>query len=109
MAAHKDVHVLEHAEELLRSDAELCCQIVDSGFDHSCLHQERTVASCTMPPANARSRTPTAITGGLPSCAPIAAARGPGSKGTPLAPASRTTFSMARGLASSATTTHQHF
>jgi hypothetical protein len=42
------------------------------------------------------------------ACAPIAAARGPGMIGTDFAAANRTTFSRARGLASSATTTHQH-
>src|SRR4051794_25518775 len=59
--------------------------------------------------ARERSRTPTTMTGGLPNCAPIAAALGPESIGTFLAPANRTTLSTARGLASSATTTHQHF
>jgi hypothetical protein len=49
------------------------------------------------------------MTGGFPNCAPIAAARGPGTIGTYFAVANRTTFSTARGLASSATTTHQHF
>ena len=108
VAAHEDVHLLEDAQELFRCDAELRREIVYSRLDHSILHQERTGAGDTMPSANARSRTPTAITGGFPNCAPIAAAPGPGRIGTPFPEASRTTFSIARGLASDATTTHQH-
>src|SRR5258705_16588 len=107
VTAYEDVHLLEHAQELFRRDAELRREIVHSRLDHSILHQERTGAGDTMPSANARSRTPTAITGGFPNCAPIAAAPGPGTIGTPLPDASRTPFSMARGLASSATTTHR--
>src|SRR5262245_17105255 len=109
MAAHEDVHLLEHPEELFRCDTKLRREIVHSRLDHSILHQERTGAGDTMPSANARSRTPIAITGGFPNWAPIAAAPGPGTIGTPLPDASRTTFSKARGLASDATTTHRHF
>ena len=43
------VHVLEHAEQLLRGYAELRGEIVNSRLDHSNLHQVRAGAGDTMP------------------------------------------------------------
>ena len=100
---------LSMLEQLLGRDAELRCQIVHSRLDHS------------MPPSGACGRQLHHAAGQravpyayrhdrrLSQLRADRGGAGPGQDGTPFADASRTTLSTARGLASSATTTHQHF
>src|SRR5439155_657386 len=99
VTAHEDVHLLEHADQLLAGDAEFRRQVMNP---RRCHHPPE---DATSPRASPASATPTACTAARPSPAPSRSAAGPRTTGTPRASASRSTLSRVRGLASAASTT----